>query len=377
MKPTEPGRLKVLHLATHLNVGGITSYISGAGPAMIQRGHEVSVLSSGGEREEFLRREGVRVFRAPIRAKSELSPKIFLALPKVVRLVKKEKFDLLHAHTRVTQVLAALVSFVTRVPFLTTAHGHYSPRFGRRLFGCWGKRVVAVSPLVAEELGRLHGVPKSKIRVIFNAVDVPRYRQRLLERDAAAVRRELGIWETTFVVGSVARLVRDKGHAYLVEAAARLRRKHADIFLLIVGDGRERGRLEKLVRKFGLEKQSRLLPSQADITGVFSVMDVFVHPATFREGFGLAMLEAMIAKVPVVATNIWAVNSIVRDRVNGFLVEPKDPGGIERALSFIIENPDLAEAIAQNAFREASGLYSIDRMVGELETVYREVLCRN
>ena len=344
---------------------------------MVGRGHEVSVLSSGGEMEGDFGQRKIKVFRAPIRAKSELNPKLFLALPRIVRLVKQEKFDLLHAHTRVTQVLAAIVSRLTKVPTVTTAHGYYRPRLGRRIFGCWGKRVIAISPLVAEELQKSHCVPKSKIRVIFNAVDVEDYRRRLLEKDPAALRRELGIAEKTFVIGSVSRLVRDKGHEYLVEAVAKLRKRRPDVFLLIVGDGREKKRLTGLIRKHGLRNHALLLSSQPDITSVFSMIDVFVHPATFREGFGLAMLEAMIAKIPVVTTNIWAINSIVRDRVNGFLVAPKNAGEIEKALGYILEHPDIAESIAQNAFQMASQLYSMDRMVNELETVYQEVLSEN
>ena len=366
--------MKILHLTTHVNIGGITSYIAGAGGAMTDRGHSISVLSSGGNFEEGLRERKLTVINFPIRTKNELNPKVFLQLPQIIRLVKEEHFDLLHAHTRVTQVLAAVVSFFTKVPCVTTAHGYYRPRFGRRLFACWGRRVVAVSPLVAEDLEKVHHVAKSKIRVIFNALDIPSFRRRLLANNAPLLRKEFGIPEKAFVIGSVSRLVRDKGHEYLVEAAAKIKKRHPQIFLLIVGDGRERKMLEKKIARTGLSKQAAILPSQPEITGILSTVDVFAHPATFREGFGLALLEAMAAKIPIVTTDIWAINSIVRDRVNGFLVPPKDAPALAEALNFVIEHPDFAEQVAQNAFQMASQLYSMDRLVNELETVYTEVL---
>jgi glycosyltransferase involved in cell wall biosynthesis len=367
--------VKVLHLTTHLNIGGVTSYISIAGKALSSRGHEICVASSGGEMAERFEAAGIRCFTLPIRTKFEFHPKIFfVALPKLCGLIKKEKFDLIHSHSRVTQVLGSLASRLTGVPMVTTAHGYYKPRFGRKLWGCWGRRVIAISPLVAEELQKSHTVPASKVRVIFNAVDTQEYRKRILEKNPAAVRRDLGIGENTFVIGSVSRLVRDKGHEYLVEAAGKLLKEKKDIFLLIVGDGREKQRLESLMKKNKLNGRAKILTSTPDITGVLSALDLFAHPATFKEGFGLSMLEAMIAKIPVVTTNIWAINSIIRNRVNGFLVEPKKSKELADTITYVMDNAEVAGVIAQNAFEMACRDYSAERFAGEMEAVYSEVL---
>jgi glycosyltransferase involved in cell wall biosynthesis len=366
--------LKILHLTTHLNIGGITSYLSILGGEMTRRGHDISIVSGGGDMEETLAAKNLSVYRLPIRTKSVLSPKLWFALPRLVRFIKKEKFDLIHAHTRVTQVLASWASFWTKVPFMSTAHGYYKPRFGRRVFKCWGRRVVAISPLVAEELEKSHKVPKSKVRIVFNAIDLPEYRKRILEKNPGAIREELGIERGAFVIGSISRLVRDKGHEYLVEAVSRLAIKHPNVYLVICGDGREKNRLEALIGKDGLVNRAKLIPSHPDITGIFSILDVFVHPATFREGFGLTLLEAMAAKIPVVASNIWAINSIIRNHVNGFLVQPKNAKELADTLSYIMENQTISGSIAQNGFEMASRDYSVDRMAGEMETVYEEVL---
>lgn len=366
--------LKILHLTTHLNIGGITTYIIEIASAFEKNGHSVAVLSSGGEMQERLAEKGVSVHPFPIRTKNILSPRLFLALPKIVKLVRRERFDLLHAHSRVTQALASFVSFFTKVPFVSTSHGFYKRHLGRRLFPSWGKCVIAISPLVAEELEKMHKVHRSRVRIICNAIDIPAYRKRLLEKNPAELRRKLGIPENSFVIGCVSRLVRDKGQEYLIEAVARLRKKHSRAFLLMAGDGREKGRLESLIRKMGLANNALLLPSDPDATTLYSVMDVFAHPVATREGFGLAMLEAMVAKIPVVASDVWAINSILRNHVNGFLVPPKNPAEIETALCFILENPEIAGSVAQNAFETANRSYSMERMVAELETVYGEVV---
>lgn len=366
--------MKVLHLTTHLNTGGITSYILGAGEAMTKDSHLISVLSSGGEKEPVFEEVGLRTYVFLPKTKNVLDPRLWGALPRLVRLIKEEDFDLLHAHTRVTQVLASAASKLTGKPMVTTAHGYYKRRFGRKLFGGWGKRVVAVSQLVAEELEKSHKLPSSKIRVIFNAIDVPKFKARLLEKDSSVLRRQMGLGEQTFVIGCISRLVQDKGHEVLLRAVAQIRKKRPDVAVLIVGEGRERKKLEKLIHSLGLRKNASILPSEPDITRVLSVIDVLAHPATFREGFGLAMLEAIVAKVPIVASNIWAIHSIIRDRVNGFLVEPKNVKALVETLEFVMDHPDLAESFAQNAYQIAAQSYSMDRMARELETVYGEVL---
>ena len=368
--------LKILNLTTHLNVGGISNYLAMTGSRLVRMGHEVVVVSSGGNFKEVLEKKGIRCLDISIRTKNELHPKIFFALPKMIRLVKQEKFDLIHAHTRVTQVLGSLVAKFTGVPLVTTSHGFFKPRLSRRWFGCWGKTVIAISPLVAEDLEQSHRVKRSKIRIVQNAIDLEDFEARLFEKDPAALRESWGITQGMKVVSSISRLVRDKGHDYLIRAVGDLKKKKEDFYLLIAGEGRERKNLEKLIQKSGLEKQARIIDTRVDVTSILSVTDIFVHPATYREGFGLVIVEAMVAKKPVIATNIRAVNSLVRNRVNGFLVEPKNGKELAEAIQFIVANPKITVSIVENAYRSATELYSIDRMVSELETVYEEAARR-
>ena len=242
-------KFHVLHLTTHLNLGGISSYLVVLGAALARRGHRVSVASSGGQKTADLEAAGIRCFEFPIRTKSELHPKLLLAVPALVSLVKNEKVDLLHAHTRVTQVLAHRVARRAGVPYVTTAHGFYKARWGRRLFPCWGERAVAVSELAADELEKTHGVAKEKITVVHNALDIPGTEARLSRHDARKVRAGYSVPEGAFVVGCISRLVRDKGQEYLIEAARKLVPDMPRLVVLIVGDGREKARLATLDRK--------------------------------------------------------------------------------------------------------------------------------
>ncbi len=366
--------MKILHLTTHLNAGGITKYCLLVGKRQVEEGHDVTILSAGGELEERFREAGIRTINFPIRAKSFLSPKLWMNFSRILGFIKEESFQVLHAHTRVTQVLAGALSRISGIPVVTTAHGFFKRNFGRKIIPAWGKRVVAISSVVSEELEKTHKVQKDKIRIIFNAIDFAAHRKQLAEQNPSELRRALGVKDNTVIIGCIARFVEDKGHAYLIEAAALLKKKNPNFHVILIGDGREKKNLERLVARRGLKKDVTFVAAQGDIIPYYAVIDIFVHPATFREGFGLAILEAMASKIPVVATDIWAVNSIIRNRVNGFLVPPKSADAIQKAIVEIIQNPEFAGSVAENAYQNALQNYSMDRFSRELETVYEEVI---
>lgn len=366
--------MKILHLATHIEIGGITSHLATLSKGLRLRGHDVWIGSSGGALEDRFTAQGVPTVRLPVRTKSEAHPKLALACWRLAALCRQERFDLLHAHTRVTQVLARLVSKLTGIPVVTTAHGFYRPKWFRRVFACWGDRVIAVSPLAADALKDAHGVEASRITVIYNGLDTERFTRDLLSLRPLEIRQRLEIPPKALVLGAVSRLVEDKGHSYLIEAARLLKDEGIPVYVLIVGDGRERERIRSLVREKGLEGSVRLLPGTQNLAELYSIMDLFVHPATYKEGFGLSLAEAMLALKPVVVTNIEAVNAFIRDEVNGLIVPPKDAGALAEAVRRLTNDPLLAARLSENGRESVLEVCSLERMAAETEHVYRKVL---
>lgn len=363
----------VLHLATHLNLGGIPRYLQILAPRLRAKGWRVSMGSSGGRLVPDLRAEGYDCPVFGIKTKMEANPKLLLALPSLVSWIRRERVDLIHAHSRVTQVLSVAASLLTGVPFVTTAHGHYHPRLSRRLLPAWGRRVIAVSPLVADMLENVHRVPRAKIRVVQNGIDSEDWRRRVGALDRTKCRKEFGFAAAAFVCGSISRLVEDKGHVFLVEAARQLAARGVPIGVLIVGNGRAREDLERRVREAGLEGRVVMAPALLDVAPALAAMDVFVHPATFREGFGLAILEAMSASLPVVTTDIWALNAILENGKNAILVPPSDAAALAAAIELLRNDPARRRTLSEGAFRFASEC-SADRMAAETEAVYREAM---
>ncbi len=310
----------------------------------------------------------------PIRTKSILNPMLYMALPSIIRAVKEGRFDILHAHSRVTQVLAFWISRETGIPMVSTAHGFYKAKLGRRLFPCWGKRAIAISSLVADELHKRHGVSKKKIRVIHNALDMNTFQKKLAAQDAQKIRTGLGIPEGAYVVGSISRLVRDKGHDYLLQAVQEVKRSYPHVFLVIVGDGRERSRLEAMVHKLGLSGSVRMIRGVSETPSILPALDLFVHPATYREGFGLSIAEAMAARIPVLTTDIPAINTLFHDGVDSRIVKPKRADLLAHAMIEFMNNKSFAQKIAQSGYELAVQLCQPERMADEIVAVYREAL---
>ena len=125
--------MKILLVTTHLEIGGIARYVTNLAKILKRRGHTVFVASSGGRLEEILTEERIKHIHLDIRTKSELSPKIMRSFSRLKPFLKNEEVDLVHAHTRVTQVLSELISRRCKIPYVTTCHGFFKRRIGRRI----------------------------------------------------------------------------------------------------------------------------------------------------------------------------------------------------------------------------------------------------
>ena len=126
--------MNILHITTHLNKGGIVSYLSALARAFKKRGHHIVVASSGGHNEAFLSREGIQHVHIPVNTKNELSLRLLYAKAILQRYLKEHPIDIIHAHTRVTQVLATSLAKKHSIPLVTTCHGFFRPRWHRRRF---------------------------------------------------------------------------------------------------------------------------------------------------------------------------------------------------------------------------------------------------
>lgn len=364
--------MNILFLSNHLDTGGITSYLLTLGKGLQSRGHKVFVASSGGNRLTRFTEQGMIFIPIPARTKSEIN--LFKVIPScriLERHIGEKGIDVIHANTRVTQVVAQLVSRKTRVPFVSTCHGFFKPRFFRKLCPCLGCKVIAISDSVRQHLISDFHVPQNDIRLVYSGVDT---RGLKFEHppNRQAVRRAFGLKDGP-VIGIVARLSDVKGHEFLVRAFKKIAQQVADAQLFIVGEGKMEQPLRRLVRELGLAGQTVFVPEVHNVREAYYATDVFVMPS-LNEGLGLGLMEAMAWGKPIVASSVGGILNLIKDGENGLLVRPADVDGLAEAILRLLDNPAFASAMGNNARIFISENFSLEKMAAETERVYEE--CR-
>ncbi len=377
--PAEPAVAApaVLHLIETGGPGGaermLVHLASGIAPDF--RSH--AALLREGWLAASLRRHGVPVTllrygrdRAPARLRS------LATLQDVLRLVRGERVALLHTHEFFMNLLGLLVSRATGIPQVATVHGknYYGDRWRRRaiyrLVGRFTGALVAVSEDIGAFLADRVGVAPGHIRVVPNGVPLPpaASRERILRG-----RRDLGVEDDAPVVIAVGSLYPVKGHVHLVEAARAILDRVPRAQILLVGGGGLRESLEARARANGVADRVRLLGHRDDVADLLALSDVFVLPS-LSEGTPLALLEAMAAGLPAVASRVGGVGAVIEPGITGILVPPADSHALAEGITGLLEDRDRARAMGRAA-REAVGRrFSSAAMLGAYQALYRRLL---
>ena len=372
-----PGRgkdpVRVLHISTHMNIGGVGQYILSLSRELKRQGTESFIASSGGDLIDDLVSSGIGHRQIPIKTKFEFHPKLLLAAARACDIVKKERIDIVHAHSRVSQVTGRMVSAWSSIPLVTTCHGFFKVR-SRRLFDTWGDKVIAISREVKEHLASDHSVEESRIVLIQNGIDLSRFARDYSREEIDALKADIGI-KTRYVIGSIGRLSPVKGHRYLIEAMKDILKEVPDTSVLLIGEGGEEHALREAARASGVSKNIFFLRSVRDTARYLAVMDIFAFPSV-QEGLGLALLEAGAASRPSVASRIGGIESIVEDGVTGILVPVGDVLSIAGNIAALLKD-DARRARMGSAARQTVGKgFSISEMAEGTSALYRQLIER-
>jgi len=290
-------------------------------------------------------------------------------------VIYRRRVDLLHVNSYVPGNYARLASALMQVPIVID-HWHGFTRFNRkrrficRVLGRFTDLSLAVSRAVRDNLVIQGGLDPAKVRIVANGVDVAAIDAA---RPGKAVRRELGLPEGVPVIGLVGRLDHwGKGHRELFTAMARLRERHP-VHALIVGSGRREAEVQELAASLGLAGAVHFLGLRRDVPDLLSAMDILVLPS-HTEGFGLALVEAMAAGLPVIATSVGALPEVVTEGENGLLIPPRDAGALAGALERLLSDPALAQRLGANARTHVREHFSLDRLGQEINKIYGELV---
>jgi glycosyltransferase involved in cell wall biosynthesis len=290
-------------------------------------------------------------------------------------VIYRHQVDVIHVNSYVPGNYARLAAVLMQVPIVID-HWHGFTRFNRkrrlicRALARFTDLSLTVSQGVKDNLVKEIGLDPNKVRVVPNGVDIAAIDAA---RPGLEVRRELGLPEAAPVIGLVGRLDHwGKGHKELFTAMGSLKDRYP-VHVLIVGGGRREEEVKQLAASLGLAGQVHFLGSRQDVPDLLHAMDIFVLPS-YSEGLSLALLEAMAAGLPVIATAVGGNPEVVTDGATGLLIPPRDAEALAGALKRLMDNPTWAKDLGNSARRHVETDYSLERLGRDINEIYEELV---
>jgi glycosyltransferase involved in cell wall biosynthesis len=314
-----------------------------------------------------LRAEGIHVLTLDRR-----SSKLLLPWQRLWALMRRERIDILHAHMPRAAVPGAVLARGAGVP-VVIAHEHGTDYYGHWLRKLLDRQVVSrLSDVVftPSEWDRRNLIdnghmPAERVTVFRNGISAP------APSDAPGVRDELAAPGQP-LVGAVGRLIPVKGYSDLIEAVHRLRAQGLQVRCVIAGTGPAEARLRDLIAGLELEESVTLLGFRSDVADLLRALDVLVMPS-HREAAPLALIEAMAAGCPIVATRVGGLPELIDDGVSGLLVPPGAPDTLAAGIARLINEPGLGRRLGQAAQRRQRAELSVEAMLGHLQDIYLDL----
>lgn len=361
----------ILLLTTSYGPGGAERMVASLSAMLKQDGYRAIVgISRGGWLQDECKRLNVEVCIIPLAGPLHLQ--WFRACR---QLVRDENISLIHAHEFSAIVYGWIIARLAGLPFVGTIHGKnyfwekLRRRLAYRLIARFGK-LVAVSEDLRRFVMDTVGLSCEQVSLIYNGVQQGSLPS---EMDVTRCRAELGLKDGSLVIGAVGSLYPVKGHQYLLDAMPVVLEHHPDATLLLAGGGQLEGSLKEQAEQLGIERQVRFLGVRQDIPALLALMDIFVLPS-LSEGLSLALLEAMLAGKPIVATRVGGNAELVVEGATGTLVPSKDPQSLAAALCALLGNRAMREEFGRNAACRVRKRFSAQQMAERYRYIYDGLL---
>jgi glycosyltransferase involved in cell wall biosynthesis len=381
-------KIRVLRLFSRLNIGGPAIHVILTTAGLDRERYESHlVVGHEGEREgnffNLAKEKGIPFTLIPSFVRRIHPILDLITLARLLRLMKRERPDVVHTHTAKAGALGRLAARLAGVPVVVhTFHGSvfqgYFGSLGSRIFqfietalARLSDAVIAVSPRVARELEQRKVAPKEKIEVIHLGLELDRFEQ--VSKHRGELRQELGIGPGVSLLGIVGRLVPIKDVPTALEAMPRVLDSMPDVVLLVVGDGPERERLESMASQLGLATHVKFLGFRYDLERIYADLDVALN-CSLNEGTPVALIEAMTANVPVLATRVGGTPDLLQEGKLGRLVPPGDPNLLADRIIEILSDHQRAAVVSFEARRRVLTGFSLPRLLCDLDVLYTRLL---
>jgi len=330
--------------------------------------------------DEGIKFRPIRNFVQPISIYNDL-----MALLELVRLMRHQGYDIVHTHNSKAGFIGRLAAKISKVPIIVhTIHGFAFHEFEKpprqKLFillerfaaGFTDKLIIVSGPL--KHWGLRLGIGRAdKYITIYDGIEIDRFR---LDFDVVKKKQELGVNAADLVIGVVSKLWEGKGHRCVLKAAKIVADKMPNVKFVFVGEGYLRKELEALTRQLGLSDYVIFTGFRTDIPEITAIFDIAIL-ASFFEGLGRVLLEAMVLGKPVIAARVGGIVDVVEDGKTGILIPPGDSTALAKAMITLLENGDLRIMMGKAGRSKIDAKFSAETMVSQIKDVYEELLRRN
>ena len=374
--------MNVLLLNTQMEAAGAQKAMLSLARGLLDQDHEVTVATmydKGDYVRVFNEQYGLDIVdlrmkatgvRNPLRKAEALARGLF----QLYRLMRKGRFDVLQTFSHYSNIIGPIVGWLAGVPARVSSQ-RMSLRGAPRWL-LWLDRLIANSWLVhkmtavSDETRRfsieVEGISADKMVTIHNGIDPERYEPCSTNE---SLRAQLDLCNR-FVVTTVARLHRQKGHTYLIEAMPAVINEIPNVCFLLVGEGELEPELRALIDERDLTTWVQLLGVRQDVADILSISDLFVLPSLW-EGLPNTILEAMAARVPVIATEIDGCLELVESGRSGLLVPPKDSNALAKSIVNLAKDEERRKELAEYAHARVAVQYSQEANTLAYVTLYQ------
>ncbi len=363
-------RMKILQICSARDLGGGEKHLADLANGLARRGHDVyaALIPSSPLLAELSSVPKQNIAELPMRNSLNVATALHLS-----RFVRQHEIKIIHAHVARDYPLAALATRRTHARLVLTRHVLFPLKRIHRLTLRRTARVIAVSRAVAEGLRTQRIFDPDKIVLIHNGIDIDRFAKG--REDVATCEQRA---DRNLRVGMIGHLAPIKGQEDFIRAAGIICKRRDDVEFIIAGEdksrsGEHRSSVEKLIDELNLNQRVRLTGWVDDVSTLLPTFDLFVSPSR-SEPFGLAIVEAMAAGVPVVATMSGGAQEIIEHHKTGCLVPIKDVEALAKTIGELLSDSEERVRLSENARRTVRERFSLESMLSVTEQVYREVL---
>jgi glycosyltransferase involved in cell wall biosynthesis len=373
-------RLKLLFVIDNLQFGGgervFAQIIRGLPPEK----YEISLASCPGEQfHQAIENRPVQFFPTDFSKRFSSS-----LVPRLSKIIKKNGIQIVHGQGARAEFYARLASRLSgKSKYVSTVampvEGFDVNPLKKKIYSLFDRfserfvdRFLVVSDVLRTKMIGEHGILVEKVVRIYNGIEVNHYLPRGENGSRAKIRNEFNIDADALLIGSVGRLVWQKGFEHLIQAMPTVLSEFPQTKVLIVGEGPLRDDLEALPQKLKIEKHIIFANFRKDVKEILSAIDILVVPSLL-EGFPMITLEGMAMAKPIIATRIDGITEQIIDGESGILIPPRDPDALAEAIIGLGRNKNSAQTLGLEARRRVEEQFTVEKMVSETEKVYQSL----